>query len=130
MKDKKEKKKSPIGWIVFVVAILFSLIDENTINSSGFAIFAVVAVIILIVVAVNVAKKLQGKDFMGKVSEIIGEDDADEELYDCKEADHIDIDPSDYTTEDEKRIKQLKSMLKNGIISREEYKLMLKRYGL
>ena len=44
--------------------------------------------------------------------------------------DHEDVDPSEYTTEDEKRVKQLKSMLKNGIIDREEYHILMDRFGL
>ena len=50
--------------------------------------------------------------------------------YDDCDDDHEDVDPSEYTTEDEKRVKQLKSMLKNGIIDREEYHILMDRFGL
>lgn len=46
------------------------------------------------------------------------------------EADHVHVEYKSSMTEDEKRLYQLKEMLKNGIISREEYNIMLRRYGL
>lgn len=47
---------------------------------------------------------------------------------DCSD-DHEHVDPSDYTSDDEKRIRQLKAMMQNGIIDREEYHIMMKKYG-
>lgn len=46
---------------------------------------------------------------------------SDEDLEDEEE---------ELSASDKKRLEQLDNMLKNGIIDRTEYKLMLKRYGL
>lgn len=48
---------------------------------------------------------------------------------DCDDA-HEHVEPSYRMTPNEKRASQLKSMLKNGIIDKEEYKILMDRYGL
>ena len=44
--------------------------------------------------------------------------------------DHEHVEASNRMTSDEKRANQLKSMLKNGIIDKEEYNILMRRYGL
>ena len=140
MDNNKKKKESPIGGVIVgVLAVLFLFGD-----SLGAAIGPVIAAVIgVIVFAVRAAKKRQETE--GGTAKVTADDlktgaktgfsklmtEAKKlaEYDDCDD-DHEDVDPSEYTTEDEKRVKQLKSMLKNGIIDKEEYNIMLKRYKL
>lgn len=52
-----------------------------------------------------------------------------EETEAC-EADHVHAEQYFDMTSDEKRRQQIDNMLKNGLIDKAEYKLMLKKYGL
>ena len=57
------------------------------------------------------------------------EERKEEETSDC-DPDHEHVEPS-YTMEpDEKRREQLRAMLKNGLIDKKEYELLLRKYGL
>lgn len=140
---KDNKKESSIGGIIaFVIAIMVLLGDDFP---GIFGILVVGAAIAVIIYAVSAAKKRQAKEggaakvtaddlktgaktgfskLMTEAKKLAEYDDPDHD------DDHEDVDPSEYTTEDEKRVKQLKSMLKNGIIDKEEYNIMLKRYKL
>ena len=51
------------------------------------------------------------------------------DLDDC-DGGHEHVEPSYNMPDDEKRRRQLKSMLQNGLIEKEEYKILLKKYGL
>ena len=141
MDNNKKKKESPVGGIILaVIALLVAFGDAVP---SIFGLLVVAAVIGVIIYAVKAAKKRQETE--GGTAQVTGEDiktaakagfsklmtEAKKmsEYEDCDD-DHEDVDPSEYTTEDEKRVKQLKSMLKNGIIDKEEYNIMLKRYKL
>ena len=142
-KNKKDnKKESPIGGVIVgVLAVLFLFGDS--LGAAIGPVIVIAAVIGVIVFAVRAAKKRQETE--GGTAKVTADDlktgaktgfsklmtEAKKlaEYDDCDD-DHEDVDPSEYTTEDEKRVKQLKSMLKNGIIDKEEYNIMLKRYKL
>lgn len=139
-KNNKKKESSIGGVIAFIVAMLVLFGDSVP---SIFGLLVVAAVIGVIIYAAKAAKKRQETE--GGTAEVTADDlktgaktgfsklmtEAKKlaEYDDCDD-DHEDVDPSEYTTEDEKRVKQLKSMLKNGIIDKEEYNIMLKRYKL
>lgn len=141
MDNNKKKKESPVGGIILAVIALLVAFGDSV--PSIFGLLVVAAVIGVIIYAVKAAKKRQETE--GGTAQVTGEDiktaaktgfsklmtEAKKmsEYEDCDD-DHEDVDPSEYTTEDEKRVKQLKSMLKNGIIDKEEYNIMLKRYKL
>ena len=141
MDNNKKKKESPVGGIILAVIALLVAFGDSV--PSIFGLLVVAAVIGVIIYAAKAAKKRQETE--GGTAQVTGEDiktaaktgfsklmtEAKKmsEYEDCDD-DHEDVDPSEYTTEDEKRVKQLKSMLKNGIIDKEEYNIMLKRYKL
>ena len=144
MDNNKKKKESPIGGVIVgVLAVLFLFGDS--LGAAIGPVIVIAAVIGVIVFAVRAAKKRQETEggtakvtaddlktgaktgfskLMTEAKKLAEYDDPDHD------DDHEDVDPSEYTTEDEKRVKQLKSMLKNGIIDKEEYNIMLKRYKL
>ena len=143
-KKNDEKKDSSIGGVIaFIVAMLVIFSDSLP---SILGILVVAAVIGVIIYASKSAKKRQETE--GGTAQVTGEDiktaaktgfsklmteakkmaEYDDDDHD--ESDHEDVDPSNYLTEDEKRLKQLKSMLKNGIIDREEYNILVKRFNL
>lgn len=141
MDNNKKKKESPVGGIILAVIALWAAFGDAFGEAMG--IIVVVGVIALVFFVAKAAKKRQETE--GGTAQVTGEDvktaakagfsklmtEAKKmsEYEDCDD-DHEDVDPSEYTTEDEKRVKQLKSMLKNGIIDKEEYNIMLKRYKL
>ena len=141
MDNNKKKKESPVGGIILAVIALLVAFGDSV--PSIFGLLVVAAVIGVIIYAVKAAKKRQETE--GGTAKVTADDlktgaktgfsklmtEAKKlaEYDDCDD-DHEDVDPSEYTTEDEKRVKQLKSMLKNGIIDKEEYNIMLKRYKL
>lgn len=141
MDNNKKKKESPVGGIILAVIALLVAFGDSV--PSIFGLLVVAAVIGVIIYAAKAAKKRQETE--GGTAKVTADDlktgaktgfsklmtEAKKlaEYDDCDD-DHEDVDPSEYTTEDEKRVKQLKSMLKNGIIDKEEYNIMLKRYKL
>lgn len=141
MDNNKKKKESPVGGIILAVIALWAAFGDAFGETMG--IIVVVGVIALVFFVAKAAKKRQETE--GGTAQVTADDlktgtktgfsklmtEAKKlaEYDDCDD-DHEDIDPSEYTTEDEKRVKQLKSMLKNGIIDKEEYNIMLKRYKL
>ena len=145
-KNKKDnKKESSIGGIIaFIIAIIVFLGDDF---SGIFGILVIAAVIAVIIYAANAAKKRQESE--GGTADITREDiktGAKTGLskvmtemkklaeYDDDEhssSDHEDIDHfSENLSEEEKLERQLKGMLKSGLIDKEEYNLMRRRYNL
>ncbi len=144
MNDKNKKKKdSPLGLIIAAIFI-FGVIGEADSAAAGVLIFfVIIAVAIFIIVRTaksQAAAKGDGKaaefnpEAMKKAakesfSKVMTEAKKYAETADCDD-DHEHVEP-DYTMDaDEKRRQQLKSMLANGLIEKEEYNIMLKRYGL
>lgn len=145
-KNKKDnKKESSIGGIIaFIIAIIVFLGDDFP---GIFGILVIAAVIAVIIYAANAAKKRQESE--GGTADITREDiktGAKTGLskvmtemkklaeYDDDEhssSDHEDIDHfSENLSEEEKLERQLKGMLKSGLIDKEEYNLMRRRYNL
>ena len=73
-------------------------------------------------------KKL-AKDAKRSFSKVLTQEMKKNDLDDC-DGGHEHVEPSYNMPADEKRRKQLKSMLQNGLIEKEEYKILLKKYGL
>ena len=73
-------------------------------------------------------KKL-AKDAKRSFSKMLTQEMKKDDLDDC-DGGHEHVEPSYNMPDDEKRRRQLKSMLQNGLIEKEEYKILLKKYGL
>ena len=73
-------------------------------------------------------KKL-AKDAKRSFSKVLTQEMKKNDLDDC-DGGHEHVEPSYNMPDDEKRRRQLKSMLQNGLIEKEEYKILLKKYGL
>ena len=69
------------------------------------------------------------KDAKRSVSKVLTQEMKKDDLDDC-DGGHEHVEPSYNMPADEKRREQLKSMLQNGLIEKEEYKILLKKYGL
>ena len=139
---KDNKKESSIGGIIaFVIAIL------GDVFPGIFGILVVGAVIAVIIYAVSAAKKRQAKE--GGTAQVTRDDiktgartglskvmtemkklaEYDDDEHD--DSDHEDIDHfSENLTDEEKRLRQLKSMLKNGLIEKDEYNILRRKYNL
>lgn len=143
--NKNEKKESSIGGIIaFVIAIIVFLGDDFP---GIFGILVVGAVIAIIIYAVSAAKKRQAKE--GGTAQVTRDDiktgartglskvmtemkklaEYDDDEHD--NSDHEDIDHySENLTDEEKRLRQLKGMLKNGLIEKDEYNILRRKYNL
>ena len=144
-KKNDDKKESSIGGVIAFIIALFVIFSDG-LNVSILGLLVIAAVIGVIIYATKAAKKRQETE--GGTAQVTGDDiktaaktgfskivteakklaEYDDDDHD--ESDHEDIDPSNYLSEDEKRLKQLKSMLKNGIIDKEEYNILVKRFNL
>lgn len=143
--NKNEKKESSIGGIIaFVIAIIVFLGDDF---AGIFGILVVAAVIAVIIYAVKAAKKRQESE--GGTAQVTRDDiktgaktglskvmtemkklaEYDDDEHD--NSDHEDIDHySENLTDEEKRLRQLKGMLKNGLIEKDEYDILKRKYNL
>ena len=141
---KDNKKESSVGGIIaFVIAVLVFVGDGA---GMIFGILLVAAVIGVIIYAANAAKKRREAEngsahaAGGNVrtaaragfSKVMTEAKKLSEYTDDEhdESDHVDINPHEYLTDDEKRLRQLKSMLKNGIIEKDEYNILVRKFNL
>lgn len=142
---KDNKKESSIGGIIaFIIAIIVFLGDDFP---GIFGILVIAAVIGVIIYAAKAAKKRQENE--GGTADITREDiktgaktglskvmtemkkyaEYDDDEHDT--SDHEDIDHfSENLSEEEKLERQLKSMLKNGLIEKDEYNILRQKYGL
>ena len=73
-------------------------------------------------------KKL-AQDAKRSFSKVLTQEMKKDDLDDC-DGGHEHVEPSYDMSADEKRREQLKSMLQNGLIEKEEYKILLRKYGL
>ena len=62
-------------------------------------------------------------------SKVLTQEMKKDDLKDC-DGGHEHVEPSYNMPADEKRREQLKSMLQNGLIEKEEYKILMRKYGL
>lgn len=142
---KDNKKESSIGGIIaFIIALLVFVGDDFP---GIFGILVIAAVIGVIIYAANAAKKRQEKE--GGTAQVTREDiktgaktglskvmtemkklaEYDDDEHDT--SDHEDIDHfSENLTEEEKLERQLKSMLKNGLIEKDEYNILRRKFNL
>lgn len=63
------------------------------------------------------------------ISKVLTQDMKKHDFDDCGD-DHEHVEPSYNMPADEKRREQLKSMLKNGLIEKDEYEILMRKYGL
>ncbi len=127
-KDNKNSKKATTFSVIFtIVGLLWSLYSLNdSVEGSGvsyiFIVF-VVAVILIIIFAIA------GKKSAAKNAADDDDFKLDDDEFMLTDEDFEDED-DELSSYDQKRLEQLDNMLKNGIIDKEEYRMMLKRYGL
>lgn len=143
--NKNEKKESSIGGIIaFVIAIIVFLGDDF---AGIFGILVVAAVIAVIIYAVKAAKKRQESEggtaqvtrddiktgaktglskVMTEMKKLAEYDDDEHDNSDHEDIDHF----SENLTDEEKRLRQLKGMLKNGLIEKDEYNILKRKYNL
>ena len=69
------------------------------------------------------------QDAKRSFSKVLTQEMKKDDLDDC-DGGHEHVEPSYDMSADEKRREQLKSMLQNGLIEKEEYKILLRKYGL
>ena len=62
-------------------------------------------------------------------SKVLTQEMKKDDLKDC-DGGHEHVEPSYNMPADEKRREQLKSMLQNGLIEKEEYNILMRKYGL
>ena len=137
---KDNKKESSIGGIIaIVIAIMVFLGDDLP---GIFGILVVGAAIAVIIYAVSAAKKRQAKE--GGTAQVTRDDiktgaktglsKVMTEMKKLAEYDDDEHDDSDHfsenLTDEEKRLRQLKSMLKNGLIEKDEYDILRRKYNL
>lgn len=68
-------------------------------------------------------------DARRSISKVLTQDMKKHDFDDCGD-DHEHVEPSYNMPADEKRREQLKSMLKNGLIEKDEYEILMRKYGL
>ena len=133
MNKKKDKKASPAGLIIVLIFFLISFLDST--GSNGL-IFGIIIAAVLTYVFIKALKK----DAQAKSKEtsdtpvsrvppvspgkVLTQAKVSDEFAHCDDEHYIRLTP------DERRSEQLKSMLKAGIIDREEYAILLQRWGL
>lgn len=153
--DRKKKNSggSPVGLILVIVFFLVSVID-----TAGASVLPSILLIVIIGGAVfaavyfsSKAKKAQSgstrtessrreaepqqfdmdrliKQNKGSLSKLLTEKMRDD-LSECDD-DHEHAEPDFCADPGEKRAAQLREMLKNGIIEKEEYNILMRKYGL
>ena len=148
-KNRKDKKNNPaIGAIVAVAILLLSV-------GGGALIIPLLIIGVMIYVVYSLSKqanqksgdassaqseksafgsesfdpKKLAKDAKRSFSKVLTQEMKKNDLDDC-DGGHEHVEPSYNMPDDEKRRRQLKSMLQNGLIEKEEYKILLKKYGL
>lgn len=125
--DKKSKSATTFSIIFTIAGLLWSLYSLNeTAEGSGVSyIFIVFVVAVILIVIFAIA----GKKDSAKKAENDDEFELSDDEFMLTDEDFDDED-GEMSASDKKRLEQLDNMLKNGIIDRAEYKMMLKRYGL
>ena len=148
-KNRKDKKNNPaIGAIVAVAILLLSV-------GGGALIIPLLIIGVMIYVVYSLSKqanqksgdassvqpeksafgsesfdpKKLAKDAKRSFSKVLTQEMKKDDLDDC-DGGHEHVEPSYNMPDDEKRRKQLKSMLQNGLIEKEEYNILMRKYGL
>ena len=150
-KNRKDKKNNPaIGAIVAVAILLLSV-------GGGALIIPLLIIGVMIYVVYTLSKqanqkesgdgtssaqpeksafgaesfdpKKLAKDAKRSFSKVLTQEMKKDDLKDC-DGGHEHVEPSYNMPADEKRREQLKSMLQNGLIEKEEYNILMRKYGL
>lgn len=149
--DRKKKNSggSPVGLILVIVFFLISVID--TAGASILLIVIIGGAVFAAVYFTSKAKKAQSgsthtessrreaepqqfdmgrliKQNKGSLSKLLTEKMRDD-LSECDD-DHEHAEPDFCADPGEKRAAQLREMLKNGIIEKDEYNILMRKYGL
>ena len=151
MNENKKKKSSPEGdkikLVVAVVCGIFVLMDAVGGNGTAFFVILVCALVVVLAV-IGIKKSQTGKNAQqtdaaqpqreftrpadrpreGSLSKRLTEKMRDD-LTRCDD-DHEHVEPNYAAAPSEKRAEQLREMLKNGIIEKEEYNILMRKYGL
>jgi len=135
MQGRKDEKKSPIGFLVIAVIAILSFSDE--LGGGAVAVLIIVTAFIVALTALTKKGKLQKLSTnnaddesaeravpVKTPSKVLTEEAIKKEFSHCDDEHYIRLSP------EEKRRTELKYFLKNGIIDREEYMLMLRRWNL
>lgn len=147
-KNKNDKNKNPV--IGIVVAIALMLLSGGSV---AFWTLLIVAVVCFVIYTVAKQKNKNGggedssaqperreyipdsfdakkyvNDARRSFSKVLTQELKKKDFDDCDD-DHEHVEPDYNMPADEKRREQLKSMLKNGIIDKEEYEILLKKYN-
>lgn len=131
-KKKKEQSKKAAIFSAAVTVLgaiwsLFTLFDTS--DRTAIILFVGIIVLCFVIIAV-VSRKINKKSADNEEYTLTREDfelkDDEFMLTDEDFADEEGV----FTPAEEKRMEQLRGMLKNGIIDRKEYNLLLERYGL
>lgn len=151
---KKNSGGSVVGFVIALAIILFGSIDSGAAPALALIIIVVAGVGIALAVAASKAKKAGSgsggtekghtrreftpehffdmgkliKQNRGSLSKLLTEKMRDD-LSECDD-DHEHTEPDIHADPEEKRAAQLREMLKNGIIEKEEYNILMRKYGL
>lgn len=144
-KKDDNKKEFSIGGVIGIIIGAIAIFGDDF--AGIFGILVVGAVIAVIIYAVKAAKKRQESE--GGTAQVTRDDiktgaktglskvmtemkklaEYDDDEHD--NSDHEDIDHySENLTDEEKRLRQLKGMLKNGLIEKDEYDILRRKYNL
>lgn len=152
--DRKKKNSggSPVGLILVITFFLISVIDTAGTSIPAIMLIVIIAGAVFAVVRFNSkAKKAQNgnartenrrreaepqqfdmgrliKQNKSSLSKLLTEK-MREDFSDCDD-DHGHAEPDIHADPEEKRAAQLREMLKNGIIEKEEYNILMRKYGL
>ncbi len=153
MNENKNKKSSPEGDKIKLTAAVVCgiLVLMNVVGGSGAAFLVILVCAAVIVLAAIGMKKPQAgndarqtggmqppqsgftrpaadrpreKSFSKRLTELM-RDNTD----DCDD-DHVHIEPDINADPNEKRAAQLREMLRNGIIEKDEYNILMRKFGL
>lgn len=139
---------SPVKLVIAVIVALLVLSDA--VGIGGGTVLFIVLMIGAVVLAVIAMKKAQAdaadknsesdaaqpahfdvSKFVGKgesISKRLTEKMRDD-LTRCDD-DHEHVEPDYHGTDEEKRASQLKELLRNGLIEKDEYNILMRKYGL
>ena len=137
---------SPVKLVIAVIVALLVLSDA--VGIGGGTVLFIVLMIGAVVLAVIAMKKAQPartepakREFKPEhfdVSKFVGKGESiskrltekmRDDLTRCDD-DHEHVEPDYHGTDEEKRASQLKELLRNGLIEKDEYNILMRKYGL
>ena len=125
--DKKPEKKSSagIGIVIAALGLLWS-IAGSTGSRAGAGVAVIIVIAAVVGIAVYVSKKAKdSKSADFQPAKIFTQQKKAQEYQDCDDEHYVPV-----TDDGERRGIMLSNMLKSGLVSREEYDILQKRWGL